>query len=162
LNNGESIPESVTVIDIWNCEATCEISFGIGFSSDDYHTPDNLISPVAIEGLVEGIKIANRNEAGIETIVVTATTNAHHGKAGPANWDTSPSNHYVKNGAQAIDIGMVNGSRPSGEIAKKIQEAMDQVPTIRENFGPAFDHKLGKTVSDKRHNTWIHVSFRER
>ena len=68
-----------------------------------------------VEGFVSGIKLTNRNVAGISSLIISATTNGTHdtrNKPYP-NWDRSNSTHYVRNGVRAIDIDAINGLDPN-------------------------------------------------
>lgn len=117
----------------------------------DKQNSNNKIAPHAVEGFVSAIHKANEMGAGIESLSISATTNGEH-KGG---WYSGSSNHYK---GYAIDIGLVNGAKPSASDSL-IQMAADSISTINENFGPTFDHRRTKTTSDQKHNTWIHLSF---
>jgi len=159
LNGGKKLPNN---IDTDN--GIVNIYFGKGFASDNYHTPDNKINQVAVEGSIEGVKIANNKYlADIKSLTINATTNANHGNVHKADWNTKASNHYIPAGVRAIDIGKINGKKPNVDNCEtqRLQQAMNEVPTIHENFGPTLKTKdLNPTPKVRGHNTWIHVSFR--
>jgi RHS repeat-associated protein len=157
LKGGSNLPTSITTTGKDGKEITVSVSFGGGFKSDNFHTPNNKVSSSAMDGYVQGIKNANKAGAGITSVMVTATTNGHHGDSGGANWDKSDSQHYVRSGAKAIDTGLINGQSPgsfSDSTVIKFQSGMNMVPTINENFGPSYK---SKPVSG--HDTWVHTSF---
>lgn len=129
----------MTALDERNCTTTCTINFGNGFKSDKFASPENKINKVAVDGLRQGIQLAIKNGADIKTITITATTNGHHGNGGSANWHKSSSNHYVKNGATAIDVNFINGMKPNSSVeainlSLIIQTQMDKVKTNVESF----------------------------
>lgn len=132
-----------------------KINFGNGFSTDGNHTPNNEIASYAVEGYVEGIKNAVNNGTCLESVTVSATTNAHHGDAGPPNWDVSSSNHYVKNGGDGIDTNLINGkiANNSNIASSGLQTGMSKVSNILENKGPVIN-------TDNSHKTHIHNAFK--
>jgi RHS repeat-associated protein len=145
---GENIPKKIETKDADGNVQSVTISF-IDTNSDK-HTSDNKIDPKAVKGYKEGVTKANANGANITSIAISATSNGKH---------SAKSNHYK---FLAIDTGLINGVKPSASDSTtiKFQQAMDNVSTINENFGPSFDHIKGnKTKNDQKHTSWIHVSF---
>jgi hypothetical protein len=56
----------------------------------------------------------------------------------------------------AVDISRINGQKmfligPNDQI-KKLQEAMDDFPNVRENFGPHFKHKYSAETDSWNYN----------
>ncbi len=150
LENGKNLPKTIETVDPNGKKVTVTVTFST--KTKDGKTGDNKISPTSVAGFTEGVQIANKNGAGITSINVGSTTNGTH--------SSSKSNHYVENGAKAIDINLINGSVPDSTGSIILQSSMDSVKTIYENFGPFFDHKDGKsTNTDQGHDSWIHISF---
>jgi hypothetical protein len=113
-----------------------------------------------LECLKSALEMVNEDGQVINSIVITATTNGH-----PFfNLDGSPklSDHHP---GAAIDIGAINGIVINGPSALTtfLQNALNQYPYIRENFGPGsqqcykFGLNLGKVISG--HNGHIHFSI---
>jgi RHS repeat-associated protein len=147
--NGKNISSKIETKDPKGNSVNVSISF-LDTSSDKQNS-NNIISSSAVDGFVSTVKKANEMGAGIESLSVSATTNGNH-KGG---WYSGSSNHYK---GSAIDIGLINGSRPTISDSL-IQMAADSMSNINENFGPKFDHRKTKNTSDQRHTTWIHFSF---
>jgi photosystem II stability/assembly factor-like uncharacterized protein len=162
---GTSVPQTVSTKGPDGKEINVNITFGPGFSSDNWQTPNNRINPCAVNGFVQGLQIANQNGANITDIQINATTNAHHDNhnriPGP-NWYRSNSTHYVLIGnARAIDIGQINGRaiNASNNQATMLQNAFLKVSSVYEVYGPVTNMKGGVQVGNQGHNTWIHASF---
>lgn len=140
-----------------------QIDVTFGTSKDNI----NANQPVALD-LIEGLKFAlqeaNDNLSDsqqINTIHISTTTNGHSNSNSP--------NH--PNGV-ALDISRINGVRMivSGltDQIKELQIAFDNIPHIRENFGPYFKHKY-LLESDEWDYNWpvgghldhVHISIRK-
>ena len=85
------------------------------------------------------------------------------------------SDHHTKkseaksrhNQHKAVDISRINGvkigsgyphDRPLSEIVDAIQDAFEKWPGARENYGPLFKHKHGKSHHVSGHKDHIHLS----
>jgi len=113
------------------------INITFGVTNSDNQSADQEVATLLIEGLKFALNSANNNlptEEKITTIHIFATTNGEHGSPN--------SNHYK---GTAVDISRINGVKMavSGLTQQiiELQEAMDNFPNIRENFGPHFKHK---------------------
>lgn len=64
---------------------------------------------------------------------------------------------------RAIDISRINGVpiivQGNSAIVQALQNAFDASTGIRENFGPAFKHKLGSPWTVGGHEDHIHISI---
>ncbi len=166
VTNGEYLPRTIKTLDEDGVPLTIKVSFGPGFASDNFHTPNNKIAPYAVEGFIEGMMQANQDGACVNEVTIGATTNGHHHNAMKGvNWHKSPSTHYpLKGGGRAIDIGNFNRQRISNKstVSKTVQLAFLKVNNIYEVYGPHINNKDGKTIGNQQHNTWIHVSFKKK
>jgi RHS repeat-associated protein len=157
--NGKKLPTEIRTTDKDGNGVVVKVNFGEGFASDGNHTPNNNLSEYAVDGYVEGVKQAVKDGTCIETLTINATTNAHHGEGDAPNWDTSSSNHYTKNGGDAIDTGMINGKKAdiNNPATSGFQNAMKKVSNISENFGATY-----KSADVGGHQTWVHTAFRKK
>ena len=76
-------------------------------------------------------------------------------------------NNSRHNTGRAVDISRINGVRIEGgfntnphvkAIVTAIQETFESFPERRENFGPAFEKKLGQPFDVAGHKDHIHLS----
>ena len=88
---------------------------------------------------------------------LSTTTNGQHSKG---------SNHYTKK-ARALDISRIDGITMKEMGAddpriKALQDCLEELPDIRENFGPHFRHRHKRRHSNERlrktHKDHIHFS----
>ena len=73
--------------------------------------------------------------AKIRKLSLTCTTNGKH----TGSWNKIKGRRSSHYSGMAIDVGLINGHRPSASDSL-LQMAMDSVVNIRENFGPKFSH----------------------
>ena len=64
---------------------------------------------------------------------------------------------------KAIDISKINGSSalalgPNNQLVVALQNAFENVPNRRENFGPAFERKWGQPWPVGDHQDHLHFS----
>lgn len=120
---------------------------------------DRLVDQRLIPSLIQALNKANET-VKIESIHISATTNGHDGK------QYANSNHRKENGARAIDISRINGRNiadlgGNNPLVIALQNALDEIPLVRENFGPYLRHKNKKpyTTSRLRENHKNHIHF---
>jgi hypothetical protein len=113
-----------------------EISVNFGSTFSDGKSAEKAVSPLLTEILQNSIANANHilpPNQKITSIEIKSTTNGTHIRS---------SNHTKKT---AIDISKINDveiiQQSTTAIVPVFQQALDQEPYIRENFGPAFKHK---------------------
>ncbi|MBW1297807.1 hypothetical protein [Aquimarina litoralis] len=142
---------------------TVHVTFG---NSSDGVSANQKVAEEIIDGLKRALREANSKFEGtstpkIDEIYIKTTTNGKH----------SPTSNH-KNGT-AIDISRINGVKmilatgSSIEQIKELQKALDNVPDVRENFGPHFKHKYFKEYDTwdynynvSGHKDHIHFSIR--
>jgi hypothetical protein len=163
ITSAKRLPSYVKTKNQKGEEVIIHIIYGTGFESDNYHTPDNWIADYAIQGYIEGLKQCNLKGANITEITINCTTNGTHStKDKPyPNWNRASSNHYIRNGADAIDTGKINGVRPSigNKTTLLFLQTFNSLGNINEVFGPDFNYKKGAKIQNQYHDTWIHTSF---
>lgn len=108
------------------------IDFGSTFS--DGENAEKMVSPELVEVLETALKKINSILPDkITSIEIKGTTNGVH---------AATSNHYNKT---ALDITKINGHKIADirfeNVTYELQNAFDECPQIRENFGPGFKHK---------------------
>ena len=149
---GMNIPHTIT-LDNGN---SISVTFGV---TEDGVFADNKVNKKLIPALIQVLNTASKS-VDFHTIHISATTNGEHGKK---------SNHSVRK-ARAIDISMIDGKYveslgPKDPLVIAFQNAMDELPDIRENFGPFFRHKFRRRYSSDRlreqHKDHIHFSINE-
>jgi hypothetical protein len=120
---------------------------------------DRLVDQRLIPSLTQALNKANEI-VKIESIHISATTNGHDGK------QYANSNHRKENGARAIDISRINGKNISdlganSPLVIALQNALNEISIVRENFGPYLRHKDKKpyTTSRLRENHRNHIHF---
>ncbi len=138
-----SIPHSIQL----NNGSVVQVDFG---TTDDGDNADHQVSQRLIDGLIAALNVASQSGI-ISKIYIKATTNGSHSNPN--------SNHYR---GTAVDISRINNvpmilSGPN-TIVTALQNALDQVPYRRENFGPAFKHKFGVPYTIDGHKDHIHFS----
>ncbi|MDL2290418.1 RHS repeat-associated core domain-containing protein, partial [Paludibacteraceae bacterium OttesenSCG-928-F17] len=151
LEGGQYIPRQFTT------DNGAVVSVDFSFTTSDGNNAHNSLSVDGVSAFISGINDANNNNANITSIGISATTNGEH---------SINSNHYVGNGARAFDISLING-RATGYSDNKfsvsqIQNSMNTLPNIRENFGPSLKTKMGKPSSVGGHSNHIHISVNKR
>lgn len=128
---------------------TVRVSYG---KTNDGVNSNRLINPAAVRALGIVVEEASQ-ESNIFSIHISSTTNGAH---------SATSNHYVENGATAIDISRVNGIKMlvSGANAQvmALQNAIENLPNVNENFGPYMKKKRGVNVQVAGHKDHIHFS----
>jgi len=153
---GKSLPKEVRTTDGEGNGVVVQIKMGEPFKTDN-HSPDNKVAHYAVNGFVKAIENAIKEGTCLESVTVSATTNARHGNLnGPPNWDKSgSSNHYVTSGGDAIDISLINGkvANIDNPGSAGIQNGLSKVSNILENKGPVIN-------MDKYHKTHIHSAFK--
>lgn len=112
---------------------------------ETYVSADRLVDRRLIPTLVQVLNTANKT-VHFKSIHISATTNGHDA--------SQVSNHRVENGARAIDISRIDGKYMESlgthhPLVKVFQTALDEVPNIRENFGPYWLHKEKQIFSPK-------------
>lgn len=110
-----------------------DVEFG---NSRDGVSSNRFLRPALVQSFVTLME--NTGDANcINSVYVSATTNGQHAVT---------SNHYVQNRG-AIDISRINGAHmvnmPTDGVILNIQNAIENLPNRRENFGPAFNRRLG-------------------
>ncbi len=123
------------------------ITFG---TTSDAVSANQEVSQKLIDAVKDALDVASQS-VNITSIHIKATTNGSH---------ATSSNHYKK---LAVDISRINGipliTMGANSIVTTFQNALDQVTGRRENFGPAFKHKLGSVVTNiSGHADHIHFS----
>ena len=125
---------------------TVTITFG---NTSDNVSANQEVSQRLIDAVRDALDAATLTE-NITSIHIKATTNGIH---------ATTSNHYKK---LAVDISRINGVPmiTTGANSKVIslQNALENVAHRRENFGPAFKHKLGVVHVISGHADHIHFS----
>lgn len=130
---------------------TVKVTFGQslikteGRSTGKYVSADRMVDRRLIPCLVQVLNTVSKT-VKFSSIHISATTNGHG--------DSKVSNHRVENGARAIDISMIDGKYvqslgPNHALVIAFQNAMDELPNIRENFGPYWLHKEKEIYSPK-------------
>ena len=147
------IPKSI----ILNDGSTLTITFRT--TQSDNKNANNDVAIDLVNSIKFAINLANsklENSNKITSIYIAATTNGTH---------SSTSNHTR---GTAVDISRINGAKMinlgNNAQVKALQEAFDNYPKIRENFGPSFKHKtlsngsvnLNWTIGG--HQDHIHIS----
>ena len=124
------IPKSI----ILNDGSTLTITFGT--TQSDNKNSNNEVAVDLVNSIKFTLNLANsklENSLKITSIYIAATTNGTH---------SSTSNHPR---GTAVDISRINGTKMinlgGNAQVKALQEAFDDYPKIRENFGPSFKHK---------------------
>lgn len=155
---GEKIPHSIQL----DSGQTIKIDFG---QSKDGISAEHAVNPKLVAALKKFLNIANKS-CDFHTIYISATTNGHD--------ESTVSNHKVENGALALDISRIDGQRveklgPLHPLVTGFQKALDELPNIRENFGPYWLHKEKGVYSPKpvrkkqeleeQHRNHIHFSI---
>ena len=153
LGPKQLIPKSI----ILNDGSTLTITFGT--TQSDNKNANNDVAIDLVNSIKFAINLANsklENSNKITSIYIAATTNGTH---------SSTSNHTR---GTAVDISRINGAKMinlgNNAQVKALQEAFDNYPKIRENFGPSFKHKtlsngsvnLNWTIGG--HQDHIHIS----
>lgn len=147
------IPQSI----ILNDGSTLIITFGT--TQSDNKNSNNEVAVDLVNSIKFAINLANsnlENSNKITSIYIAATTNGTH---------SSTSNHTR---GTAVDISRINGTKMinlgNNIQVKALQDAFDNYPSIRENFGPSFKHKTFPNGSVNLnwpiggHQDHIHVS----
>jgi hypothetical protein len=147
------IPKSI----ILNDGSTLTITFGT--TQSDNKNSNNEVAVDLVNSIKFAINLANsklENSNKITSIYIAATTNGTH---------SSTSNHTR---GTAVDISRINGIKMinlgNNIQVKALQDAFDNYPSIRENFGPSFKHKTFPNGSVNLnwpiggHQDHIHVS----
>ena len=143
--------------------STVKVTFGSSLKQPEnlIISADRLVDQRLIPTLIQALNIASET-VKIESIHISATTNGHEGK------QYTNSNHRKENGARAIDISRINGNNifdlgANNPLVIALQNALDETPYIRENFGPYFRHKKRKTYQSnglhQGHKNHIHFSI---
>jgi hypothetical protein len=109
--------------------------------------------PVATR-LVDALKAALNlasSSVTIHQLYIKATTNGRHG----------PNSNHPRQ--IAVDISKINGSYvlalgPNNQLVVALQNAFENVPNRRENFGPAFERKWGQHWPVGGHDNYLHFS----
>jgi RHS repeat-associated protein len=147
LEGGQYIPKTITTDD------GTKVSVTFNYNSPTGGNGDKAISKDAVGLLITGINEANNNGAHITTVDVSTTTTGVH--------STPSSDHYVANGATAIDIDAVNSvavkNPASSSNVKAIQNGVKADPNLHENYGPVIQQKDGKNHPVKGHDNHIHI-----
>jgi hypothetical protein len=123
------------------------ISFG---STKDLVSANQPVATRLVEALKDALNIAS-SSVTINQLYIKATTNGGH---------SIKSNHYR---GIAVDISKINGSYvlalgPNNQLVVALQNAFENVPNRRENFGPAFERKWGQPWPVGGHDDHIHFS----
>ena len=104
----------------------------------------------AVSLLISGVNEANKDGANITSIDVSTTTTGKH--------SSNKSRHYVKNGAKAIDIDMVNNvpvkNSKSREKVNQLQKGIDKTGNAHQNIGPEIQIGVNRHVGG--HDNHIH------
>lgn len=140
-----------------------KITFGSSLRNPEKFiiSADRLVDQRLIPSLVQALNKTNET-VKIYSIHISATTNGHDGK------QYANSNHRKENGARALDISKINGKNvadlgPKSPLVIAFQNALDETPYVRENFGPYFRHKKRKiyrsTALREDHRNHIHFSI---
>ena len=113
-----------------------QIIFG---DSEDGFNADHKVNPKLVKAFKAALNHASE-EFDFHTIYVSTTTNGEH--------STPASNHYPQT-ARALDISRIDGEtvKQMGKDdprIKALQDCLEKLPDIRENFGPALFYKLGE------------------
>ncbi|QQL50795.1 hypothetical protein [Mucilaginibacter ginkgonis] len=131
---------------------TVQVLFGT--TSTDHLYADRLVDSRLVTAITNALNIAESNGAYIVSIYIEATTNGTHTNAN--------SNHYR---GTAVDISRINGIplivQHASKAVKTLQTAFDQLPNIRENFGPYFKHKQTLPWTIGGHENHIHISINQ-
>lgn len=134
-----------------------QVSIQFGTTASDGLSANQPVSTRLVQGLQQALEYASWHGSGpaIQSISIKATTNGLHGPN---------SNHYKGIG---MDISKINGiyinDLPANHpLILRLQNAFESLPEIRENFGPAFVHKLKSDYGHMGvppHLDHIHISI---
>jgi len=141
---------------------TVRVTFGSSLKKPEnlIISADRLVDQRLVSTLLNALTKANES-VKITEIHISTTTNGHDGSK------YINSNHRKENGARAIDISRINGIPvielgPHNQLVIALQEALDEIPIVRENFGPYFMHKKKRNYKSHKlaasHRTHIHFS----
>jgi len=127
-----------------------KVTVTFGTTSSDNKSAYQQVSVKLIQAVVNALNLSSA-QITITDIYIKATTNGAHAPT---------SNHYL---GLAVDISRINGQYVqnlggSNPLVQQLQIALDNVPNSRENFGPAFQHKLGTDHYVGGHTDHIHFS----
>ena len=119
-------------------------------STKDLVSANQPVATRLVDALKATLNLASSNVT-IHQIYIKATTNGIHGPE---------SNHFRK---LALDISKINGSSvlalgPNNPLVVALQNAFENVPNRRENFGPAFERKWGQPWPVGDHEDHLHFS----
>ena len=147
LDGGQYIPRQFTT------DNGQIVPVDFSFTTRDGNNAYNAINRNAVSQLITGVNEAINNGANIEAIGISATTNGAH---------SQNSNHYLRNGARAIDVATINnlpvGNQTIRNSVTIFQNSLNNGPLIRENFGPTLMTRNGQAVSVGGHTNHIHFS----
>ncbi len=141
LEGGQYIPQQFTT------DNGQKVNVDFSYITKDGNNAYNAISIEAVSQFIMGINEANNTGSDINKIGISATTNGEH---------SSSSRHYI---GKAIDICTINNQQVGESIETcNLQNAMNNINKIRENFGPCIKTKNGKDWYVPGHNNHIHIS----
>lgn len=146
LNQPQTVELMPTSINLNNGQ-TVRLIFGITQDGKSALQKVNKKLIVALQNALDNLP----QNITINSLFIAASTNGVHG----------PNSNHPR--GIALDISRINGIKMiSSGITPEIislQQSLDNLPNIRENFGPSFKHKNGLpwTISD--HQDHIHFSI---
>ncbi len=148
LEGGQYIPHSFVTDD------GTKVSVTFKYVSSSGGNGDKALSTDAVSLLINGVNEANNDGAAITSVDVSTTTNGSH--------TSTNSKHYVRNGATAIDIDMVNGvpvKNPSSAVqTDNLQNGFQRTGMVRQNIGPRI--QTGVLTRQSGHDNHIHIDVR--
>ncbi len=142
----ESIPNCIELAD------GTQITVNFGTTSDGVNA-DQEIATCLIAALVHALQCTQDAGFNIQSIHINSTTNGKHHKN---------TNHRY---GLAIDLSRINGVKmvlmnaEQLQAVATLQNCLDSFEGIRENFGPAFKHKLGQPYNVRNHKDHVHFSI---
>ena len=144
LEGGQYIPKSFVTDDGTKVGVTFKYTSSTGGNGD------KALDSQAVSLLISGVNEANKDGANITSIDVSTTTTGKH--------SSNKSRHYVKNGAKAIDIDMVNNvpvkNSKSREKVNQLQKGIDKTGNAHQNIGPEIQIGVNRHVGG--HDNHIH------
>ena len=141
LEGGQYIPQQFTT------DNGQKVNVDFSYITKDGNNAYNAISIEAVSQFIMGINEANNTGSNINKIGISATTNGEH---------SSSSRHYI---GKAIDICTINNQQVGkSKETYNLQNAMNKINKIRENFSPYIKTKNGKDWYVPGHDNHIHIS----
>jgi len=147
LEGGQYIPHSFVTDD------GTKVCVTFKYVSSSGGNGDKALSSDAVSLLIDGVNEANKVDAGIKvtSLDVSTTTTGKH--------KSDNSSHYVKNGATAIDIDIINNVRVEDKACRQttrhLQNGFDRTGKAYQNIGPELQIGVKKYIGG--HKNHIHI-----